>query len=325
MFPRKIINHTYVRLIPKNLEAKRVEDYRPIALCNVYYKIISKLLSILLKPVLSSIISENQSAFIPGRSISDNVLITHEVLQFLKTSKAEKRCTMVVKTDMSKAYDRLEWKFISQVLQRLGFHSIWINWIMECITTVSYSYLINDNVYGMVQPYRGIRQGDPLSLYIFILCGEVLSGLCKAAENQGTLEGIRVVRGCPQVSHLLFTDDTMFFCSASKESCEALQQVILRYERASGQMINKAKYAITFSSKTPAGMRNEAKAVLGIDKEGGEGKYLGLPEHFGRRKKDLFTAIVDRIRQRAASWNTRFLSKAGKLTMLKAVLTAIPT
>lgn len=97
MFPRKIINHTYVRLIPKNLEAKRVEDYRPIALCNVYYKIISKLLFIRLKPVLSSIISENQSAFIPGRSISDNVLITHEVLQFLKTFKAEKRCTMAVK------------------------------------------------------------------------------------------------------------------------------------------------------------------------------------------------------------------------------------
>ena len=102
------INKTVVRLIPKITTAKRVEEYRPIALCNVYYKIISKLLSLRLKPVLASIISENQSAFIPGRAISDNVLITHEVLHFLKNSKAEKKCTMAVKTDMSKAYDRVE-------------------------------------------------------------------------------------------------------------------------------------------------------------------------------------------------------------------------
>ena len=100
----------------KKAGAKRVAGYRPIALCNVYFKIISKVLSLRLKPVLNMIISENQSAFILGRAITDNVLITHEVLQFLKHSKAEKNCTMAVKTDMSKAYDRIEWKFIEQVL-----------------------------------------------------------------------------------------------------------------------------------------------------------------------------------------------------------------
>lgn len=181
------INRTHVRLIPKIKEAKKVEDYRPIALCNIFYKIISKLLSLCLKTVLGGIISENQSAFVPGRAIDDNVLITHEVLHFLKTSKAEKNCTMAVKTDMSKAYDRIEWDFASQVFQRLGFHATWISWIMQCITTVSYSYLVNDAVYGEVKPYRGIRQGDPLSPYVFILCSEVLSGLCKSAERKGLL------------------------------------------------------------------------------------------------------------------------------------------
>lgn len=151
------VNRTFVRLIPKVTGAKKVEEYRPIALCNIYYKIISKVFAIRLKPVLGDIISENQSAFIPGRAITDNVLITHEVLQFLKTSKAKKNCTMAVKTDMSKAYDRIEWEFIYQVLTRLGFHSIWVNWIMQCVTTVSYSYLVNDSVYGNVQPSRGIR------------------------------------------------------------------------------------------------------------------------------------------------------------------------
>lgn len=275
--------------------------------------------------MLSSIVSENQSAFIPGRAIADNVLITHEVLQFLKTSKAEKNCTMAVKTDMSKAYDRIEWSFVQQVLQRLGFNAKWINWLMQCITTVSYSYLVNDSVYGEVKPYRGIRQGDPLSPYVFILCSEVLSGLCKSAEKKGLLQGVRVARGSPRVSHLLFADDTMFFGLASATNCETLMKILKDYERASGQMINKSKSSVTFSSKSPPEVREQVKSILGITKEGGLGKYLGLPEHFGRRKKDLFTSIVDRIRQKAISWSSSKLSRAGKLTMLKAVLSAIPT
>ena len=274
--------------------------------------------------MLGDIISENQSAFVQGRAISDNVLITHEVLQYLKTSQAVKSCPMAVKTDMSKAYDRLEWDFIAKVMQRMGFHETWIQWIMQCITTVTYSYLINDAVYGSVKPYRGIRQGDPLSPYIFILCGEVLSGLCRNAARTGKLQGVRVAKGCPRVNHLLFADDTMFFCHSSPESCNNLIKILSEYEEASGQKINRNKSAVTFSSKTPVEMKNAAKAILNINKEGGLGKYLGLPEHFGRKKKDLFTSVVDRIRQRAGSWSTRFLSKAGKLTMLKSVLTAIP-
>lgn len=102
------INSTHIRMIPKVLNPKAVSNYRPIALCNVYYKTISKLLSLRLKPVLQSIVSENQPAFILGRTISDNVLITHEMLHYLKVSGAVKHCAMAVKTDISKAYDRLE-------------------------------------------------------------------------------------------------------------------------------------------------------------------------------------------------------------------------
>lgn len=191
------MNVTHVRLIPKKIGAKRVAYYRSIALCNVFYKIISKLLSLRLKPVLGAIISENQSAFIPGRAITDNVLITHELLHYLKTSSAEKKCPMAVKTDMSKAYDRVEWAFVSQVLQRLCFHEKLINLVMQCITTVSYSFLINETAYGSVTPQRGIRHGDPISPYIFILCGEVLTGLCRDAERSGLLPGVRVARGAP--------------------------------------------------------------------------------------------------------------------------------
>ncbi|KAL0690146.1 hypothetical protein Bca4012_089824 [Brassica carinata] len=178
---------------------------------------------------------------------------------------------MAVKTDMSKVYDRIEWKFIEQVLQRLGFHDKWTNWILQCVSTYSYSYLINETVLGSVKPHRGIRQGDTLSPYLFILCGQVLSGLCSKAERDGILQGIRVARGSPRVNHLLFADDTMFFCNASPESCSKLKSILLDYEKASGQKINSEKSSITFSSKTPEDKKTAAKTLLGIDKEGGTG------------------------------------------------------
>lgn len=101
----KTINETHIRMIPKIIGPKKVADYKPIALCNVYYKVISKILSKRMRPILGNVTSENQSAFVPKRAISDNVLITHEVLHFLKTSNGEEKCSMAVKTDISKAYD----------------------------------------------------------------------------------------------------------------------------------------------------------------------------------------------------------------------------
>ena len=202
---------------------------------------------------------------------------------------------------------------------------MWVNWIMQCISTVTYSYLINDAAQGSVKPQRGIGQGDPLSPYLLILCGEVLLGLFTKTKEEGTLRGIKFARNCPQVNHLLFADDIIFFCHATKANCLKLQSILLQYEEASCQKINKDKSSITFSSKKPLETRIMVKETLDIMKEGGSEKYLGLPKHFARRKRDLFTTIVDRIRQRASTRSSRFLSKAGKLMMLKPVLTAIPT
>lgn len=237
-----------------------MDDYRPIALCNVYYKVISKLLSIRLKPILQNIISENQPAFIPDRAISDNVLITHEVLHFLKILGATKHCTMAVKTYVSKAYDRLEWSFIRTVLEKLGFHPTWIDWMMQCISTVSYSFLLNNEVAGDIHPQRGIRQGDLLSPYIFILCGEVLSGLCKKKQDVGNLQEIRVARNSLRINHLLFADDTMFFTKSDPKSCATLLEILRSYAEASGQMINIAKSSISFSGKTPQDIRARVKS-----------------------------------------------------------------
>jgi len=196
---------------------------------------------------------------------------------------------------------------------------------MQCITTISYSFLLNGAAQGSVLPMRGLRQGDPLSPYIFILCSEVLSGLCKKAQQDGKLPGLRVAKGSPRLNHLLFADDTMFFTRSDPKSCRALLLILQRYEAASVQMINKTKSAITFSAKTPENIKLEAQNIPGIQRTGGLGKYLGLPEMFGRKKKELFNQIIDRIRQRSLSWSSRFLSTAGKTVMLKSVLASMPT
>ncbi|XP_022553759.1 uncharacterized protein LOC111203903 [Brassica napus] len=232
---------------------------------------------------------------------------------------------MAVKTDMSKAYDRIEWDFLREVLTRFGFHSMWVSWIMECVSSVSYTFLINGAPQGGVLPSCGLRQGDPLSPYLFILCTEVLSGLCNQAQDRGTLAGIKVARGYPAINHLLFADDTMFFCRSDRDSCTELMSILNRYEAASGQCINRTKSAITFSFKTLPATKDNVKNALGIANEGGIGKYLGLSDDFGRKKRDIFSMIVDRIRQRAHSWSSKLLSGAGKLVLLKYVLVMIPS
>ena len=132
---------------------------------------------------------------------------------------------------------------------------------------------------------------------------------------QGKLPGIRVALGSPRENHLLFADDTMFFCRSDQKSCHELMSILRKYEQASGQMINIDKSAITISRKTSDETRLLAKQILKIKKEGGLGKYLGLPELFGRKKKDLFNLIIYRIRQRALSWSSKFLSCAEKATI----------
>lgn len=127
------------------------------------------------------------------------------------------------------------------------------------------------------------------------------------------------------MTNLLFADDTMFFCKSSLAEVLKLKEIIGTYEAVSGQRINLLKSSVTYSAKTPAEVKTRVKETLGIQAEGGIGKYLGLPELFGRKKRDIFASILDRIRQKINSWTTRFLSGAGKQVLLKSVLAAMPS
>lgn len=137
------LNHTNLSLIPKAYPPTSMTEFSPIALCNVIYKIISKILINRLKNHLSSIITENQAAFIPGRMISDNIIVAHEVFHSLKVRKRQANSYMAVKTNITKAYDKLEWSFLEATMRNMRFDQKWIRWIMICVTIMKYSLLIN--------------------------------------------------------------------------------------------------------------------------------------------------------------------------------------
>ncbi|WOH14253.1 hypothetical protein DCAR_0933770 [Daucus carota subsp. sativus] len=163
-------NNTNLVLIPKKVGANCMKDFRPIALCNVLYKILAKVLGNRLKIILPDLISETQSAFVPGRSITDNVLIAFEVIHHMKRKHGGGEGGVALKLDISKAYDRVDWNFLKHRMRSMGFCNRWINWIMMCASTVSYEVCVNGSSVGPITPKRGLRQGDPLSP---TLCQEI--------------------------------------------------------------------------------------------------------------------------------------------------------
>ena len=243
-------------LIPKVSQPTTLSNFRSISLCNVIYKIASKLVSNRLKVYLPDIISEQQSAFVSSRLITDNVLIAYECLHTIRKQKS-KHPFFALKIDMMKAYDRVEWCYLAGVLQKLGFDHLWISMIMRCVTTVRYSVRVNGELTDHVVPSRGIRQGDPISPYLFLLCAEGLSCLMQQKERIGAIQGLKNGRSGPPISHLLFADDSMFFARANKRNVDHLKDALTTYCQGSGQKINMSKSSIFFGKHCHVQIRDK--------------------------------------------------------------------
>jgi hypothetical protein len=197
--------------------------------------------------------------------------------------------------------------------------------MMLCVSSVNYSVLVNFEKAGPIFPGRGLRQGDPLSPYLYLLITEGLTSLIKKSVASGDLHGVQICRGAPVVSHLLFADDCFLFCRSTVAECNQLMSILKTYEAATGQEINLSKSEVFFSRNLSLSAQEDLSRIMGVKHVLGTGNYLGLPSMIGRKKKEVFAYIKDRIWKRINSWRGRALSKAGKEVMIKSVLQAIPS
>jgi len=276
-----------------------------------------------LKIVLPNCISDTQSAFVPGRSILDNAMVAIEVLHFIKAKTRGEDKYVALKLDISKAYDRMDWNYLRAVMNKMGFRNRWIHWMSMCIESVDYFVLVNGTQVGPIIPGRGLRHGDPLSPYLFIICTEGLSLLIRDAETRDILTGTKVCRQAPSVSHLLFVDDCFLFFKANEDQAHAMKNILSTYELASGQAISLPKSEIYCSCNVPDDLKAHITDILGVQVVMGTGKYLGLPSMIGRDRKATFGYIKDRVWHKIISWSGKCLSKAGREVVIKSVLQAI--
>jgi hypothetical protein len=319
----KSLNATFISLIPKRPGAMELKDFRPISLIGGIYKIISKVLANRLRLVMNNIISSPHNAFVKGRQILDSVLIANESIDSrLKSGVPGLLC----KLDLEKAFDHVNWEFLLYLLRRCGFGQKWCSWIACCISSASFSVLINGSPAGFFNSSRGVRQGDPLSPFLFVIVMEAFSRMTKALVDHSRFSGFAVgTRGSEQVniSHLLFADDTLVFCGASLEQVQAIDELLIFFELVSGLKVNLAK-----STLVPVGEVSNVGAlaeVLGCEVGSLPIPYLGIP--LGARFKDKasWNGVVEKSIRILASWKMMYLSKGGRIALIKSTLSNLPT
>ncbi|XP_059449559.1 uncharacterized protein LOC132180675 [Corylus avellana] len=209
-----------------------------------------------LKLILPMIISQNQSAFIPGRLVLDNTLAAYETLHTMYCRMWGNVGYMAIKLDMNKAYDQVEWYFLENVMIKMGFDRRWVNIIMTCISSIRYAIIVNGNPVGDIRPSRGMRQGDPLSLYLFLLSAEVLSSQLHQAASEGILTGVPTSLRGPRLNHLFFANDSLLFCKATEADWRKANPVfgsskVLKTGFVKGCLIGRPSFSFRRLSQSP--------------------------------------------------------------------------
>ncbi|RVW71613.1 Transposon TX1 uncharacterized 149 kDa protein [Vitis vinifera] len=290
------LNSTFLVLVPKKGGAEDLRDFKPISLVGGLYKILAKVLANRLKKVVSEVVSSSQNAFVEGRQILDATLIANEAIDsLLKGDEAGVLC----KLDLEKAYDHINWDFLMSVMQKMGFGEKWAGWIRWCISTTSFSVLIN----GM----------------------EALSCLINKAVRGGFLSGCRL-RGKGgngiQVSHLLFADDTLVFCKDSQDQMDVLSWLLMWFEAISGLNINLEKSEIISMGRVENA--EVLASELGCKVGSLPSTYLGLPLGVPHKSVVAWDGVEERMRKRLALWKRQFISKGGRITLIWSTLASMP-
>eukprot|EP00253_Pinus_taeda_P019430 PITA_19430 len=314
-------NATFIALIPKKEVPESFEDFRPISLCNRIYKIIAKVIANIIKPILSRHISMEQFGFLSGRQIHEAIGVAQEVMHSVRQKNKK---GVVIKIDLSKAYDRINWLYLRLLLTHLGFKPAFISWIMGCISNVSYAILINGAATPFFKGQRGLRQGCPLSPLLFLLVVEGLSQLIHKAKREGKVKGIEVATNL-FISHLLFVDDIFNFTNTEHIEIKELKSILDLFLKATGMQINHRKSQLIMTGLAVQ-ERGRLHSVLPFQPSTLElpFKYLGFWLKPNDYKKEDWNWLIAKIESRISHWSFKWLSRAGRLTLIKSVLLAIP-
>eukprot|EP00253_Pinus_taeda_P012543 PITA_12543 len=269
----KALNTSFIALIPKQDNDKTPERYRPIALCNVVNKIISKVGANRLKPLLPTLISGEQTGYVEGRQILDSIIQAHEVVHSLTCNK---RARMIMQLDIAKAYDKVNWIYIKKVLTAFGFDHNWVRWVMAFVTSSNFSILVNGSPSEIFLPSKDLRQGDLLSPFLFILMMEGLGQSIKHGRVTGRIQGLQLTENGHVLTHQKFVDDTMLQGIPTVKEALAYKQILDDFAKAIGMEVNLTKSKVFFFNTHIAIQRNVSR-ILGFQRQSLPSKYLGVP------------------------------------------------
>jgi hypothetical protein len=236
------LNSTFLVLIPKENNSLSFSDYRPISLCNLIYKVISKVISNRIKPFLARCISAEQLGFLKGKRIQDAIGAAHECIHSIKQKNLK---ALVLKLDLKRAFDSIDWEFLRLTLHSVGFGYKFIQWILSCVTSANFAVLINGEPSRFFKSERGLHQGCPLSPYLFILIMEGLSLLLSKIFTNNLISGLKVSNRF-KIVHLMFLDDVLILSKVDPVEWSIIQEVLQLFCSVSGLSINSSKSSIHY-------------------------------------------------------------------------------
>ncbi|KAJ0615163.1 putative RNA-directed DNA polymerase [Helianthus annuus] len=314
------LNHTLIVLLPKSSSPSIVTDYRPIACCNVLYKCISKIIADRIKVVLDDIVSINQSAFVPGRKISDNILLTQELMHNYHRNIGPPKCAF--KVDIQKAYDTVDWKFLKSILLGFGFHQTMVHWIMLCVSTTTFSVCVNGEIHGYFKGSRGLRQGDPVSPYLFTLVMEILTAILQHSVRIDS--SFKFHNRCErqQIINLCFADDLFIFSKGEIASARCIMKSLETFANMSGLFPSVQKSTVYFSN-VPSYVKNAILNIMPFKEGSLPVKYLGVPLIASRLLYKDCQILIEMLENRIMHWRNKLLSFAGRLQLISSVLSSL--
>ena len=313
-------NVALVALIPKIPSPEGFKDYRPISMVGCIYKIVAKILAGRLKKVMGYLVGPNQSSFIEERQILDSVLIAGEIIE---TCKKSKKAAILLKLDFQKAFDSVSWPFLAWTLERMGFPPRWILWITSCVSSAAASILVNGTPSKPFKLQRGLRQGDPLSPFLFVFAAEVMNLMIKKAVSMNLWTGVDVSKNGPNITHLQFADDTLLFAPSDRQSLKNIKMVLILFQLTSGLKINFHKSEILGVHVAESTLRDWAQ-ILRCKVGRFPMTYLGLPLGGSTSRVACWEPLLTRMNNKLAAWKSKLLSIGGRLTLIKASLSNLP-